>query len=96
MGALFTGIFATSVINPIFKDANGNVFPSGLIEGNGHQLLNQLVGVAIAWVVIVGTLILLTMVDNDWACGLRRQKIEGLDVTQHGEEGYYWKPPPSA
>jgi Amt family ammonium transporter len=93
IGALLTGIFASSVINPIFKDANGNVLPSGLLEGNGHQLLNQCVGVAIAWVLgIVGTLILLTIVDK--VVGLRvteEQEIQGLDVSQHGEEGYYWE-----
>jgi len=93
IGALLTGIFASSVINPIFKDANGNVLPSGLFEGNAHQLLNQFVGVAIAWVLgIVGTLILLTIVDK--IVGLRvteEQEIQGLDVSQHGEEGYYWE-----
>src|ERR1700745_4044899 len=93
IGALLTGIFASSVINPIFKDANGNVLPSGLFEGNGHQLLNQCVGVAIAWVLgIVGTLILLTIVDKVF--GLRvteEQETQGLDLSQHGEEGYYWE-----
>jgi Amt family ammonium transporter len=93
IGALLTGIFASSVINPIFKDANGNVLPSGLLEGNAHQLLNQCVGVAIAWVLgIVGTLILLTIVDK--VVGLRvteEQEIQGLDLSQHGEEGYYWE-----
>jgi Amt family ammonium transporter len=93
IGALLTGIFASSVINPIFKDANGNVLPSGLLEGNGHQLLNQCVGVAIAWVLgIVGTLILLTIVDK--VVGLRvteEQETQGLDLSQHGEEGYYWE-----
>src|ERR1700723_2633861 len=93
IGALLTGIFASSVINPIFKDANGNVLPSGLFEGNAHQLLNQLVGVAIAWVLgIVGTLILLKIVDK--VVGLRvteEQEIQGLDLSQHGEEGYYWE-----
>jgi Amt family ammonium transporter len=93
IGALLTGIFASSVINPIFKDANGNVLPSGLFEGNAHQLLNQFVGVAIAWALgIVGTLILLTIVDK--VVGLRvteEQEIQGLDLSQHGEEGYYWE-----
>jgi len=93
IGALLTGIFASSVINPIFKDANGNVLPSGLFEGNVHQLLNQFVGVAIAWVLgIVGTLILLKIVDK--VVGLRvteEQEIQGLDLSQHGEEGYYWE-----
>jgi ammonium transporter, Amt family len=90
LGAILTGVFATSSINPIFKDAAGNVLPSGLIEGNAHQLLNQLGGVTIAWVVsIVGTLVLLFLVDK--TIGLRvsaSDEIEGLDITQHGEEGY--------
>jgi ammonium transporter, Amt family len=93
IGALLTGLFASSVINPIFKDANGNVLPSGLFEGNTHQLLNQCVGVAIAWVLgIVGTLILLKIVDK--VLGLRvteEQETQGLDLSQHGEEGYYWE-----
>jgi Amt family ammonium transporter len=93
IGALLTGLFASSVINPIFKDANGNVLPSGLFEGNAHQLLNQCVGVAIAWVLgIVGTLILLKIVDK--VLGLRvteEQETQGLDLSQHGEEGYYWE-----
>jgi Amt family ammonium transporter len=93
IGALLTGLFASSVINPIFKDANGNVLPSGLFEGNAHQLLSQCVGVAIAWVLgIVGTLILLKIVDK--VVGLRvteEQETQGLDLSQHGEEGYYWE-----
>ena len=93
IGALLTGLFASSVMNPIFKDANGNVLPSGLFEGNAHQLLNQCVGVAIAWVLgIVGTLILLKIVDK--VVGLRlteEQETQGLDLSQHGEEGYYWE-----
>src|SRR6202795_1316143 len=93
IGALLTGIFAKSVINPIFKDANGKVLPSGLLEGNAHQLLNQLVGVAIAWVLaIVGTLVILKIVDK--LIGLRVNEdaeTQGLDLSQHGEEGYYWE-----
>jgi Amt family ammonium transporter len=93
LGAVLTGVFASSLINPIFKDANGNVLPSGLLEGNAHQVINQLVGVAIAWVLaIVGTLVLLKIVDA--VIGLRvseEQETQGLDLSQHGEEGYYWE-----
>jgi Amt family ammonium transporter len=93
IGALLTGLFASSLINPIFKDARGNPLPSGAIEGNPHQLLNQLVGIAIAWVLaIVGTLVILKVVDV--VIGLRvpeDQEIQGLDLSQHGEEGYYWE-----
>jgi len=90
LGAILTGIFANSTINPIFKDASGNVLPSGLIEGNAHQLLNQFGGIALVWVIsIVGTLLLLFLVDK--TIGLRvseSDEVEGLDITQHGEEGY--------
>jgi len=93
LGALLTGIFASSVVNPIFKDARGNAVASGLIEGNAPQLLNQLVGVAIAWALaIVGTLLILKVVDV--TIGLRvseDEEIQGLDLSQHGEEGYYWE-----
>jgi len=95
LGALLTGVFAASTVNPIFKDAQGNPLPSGLLEGNAHQLLNQIVGVMFAWVLaIVGTLIILKIVDM--TIGLRvsqEQEIEGLDLSQHGEEGYYWEVP---
>jgi len=90
IGALLTGVFAASVINPVFKDTAGNPTPVGLIDGNAHQLLNQLVGVAIAWVLaIVGTLVILKVVDL--VIGLRvtpEHEIQGLDLSQHGEEGY--------
>ncbi len=90
LGAILTGIFASSAVNPIFKDAKGNVLPSGAIDGNWHQILNQLVGVVLAWIIsIVGTLVLLKLIDM--TIGLRvtaDQEAEGLDLNQHGEEGY--------
>jgi Amt family ammonium transporter len=91
IGAILTGVFASSAINPIFKDAKtGATLPSGVIEGNWHQLINQFVGVGIAWgISIVGTLIILKIVDL--TIGLRvtpEQEVEGLDISQHGEEGY--------
>jgi len=95
LGALLTGVFASSALNPIFKNAQGNTMASGLLEGNGYQLLNQLVGVVIAWgLAIVGTLIILKVVDA--SIGLRvseEHEMQGLDLSQHGEEGYYWESP---
>lgn len=94
LGALLTGIFASSVVNPILKDGQGNILPSGALEGNWHQLLNQSVGVVISWVLaIVGTLVILKIVEM--TIGLRvseEEEIQGLDLSQHGEEGYYWEP----
>jgi ammonium transporter, Amt family len=95
IGALLTGVFAASAVNPIFKDAAGNPLASGLLEGNWRQLFNQAVGVGIAWILaIVGTLIILKLVDK--TVGLRvhaDHEVQGLDVTQHGEEGYAWETP---
>ena len=88
MGAILTGIFANSAINPIFGAGKA----TGLLEGNAHQLLNQFVGVAIAWSIsIVGTLVILFIVDK--LIGLRVSEEDertGLDLSQHGEEGYDW------
>ena len=85
LGALLTGVFASRAVNPIFKGA-----PVGLVDGHPGQVLNQLAGVAIAWLLAVaGTLAILKVVD--WAVGLRvgeEQEIQGLDLSQHGEEGY--------
>ena len=94
LGAILTGVFASSVVNPVFKDTQGNTLASGVLEGNLHQIVNQLVGVGISWVLaIVGTLVILKIVDA--TIGLRvteEQEVQGLDLTQHGEEGYYWEP----
>ncbi len=93
LGAVLTGVFAVSAVNPILRDARGNIAASGLIEGNVSQLVNQLVGVAIAWgLAIVGTLAILKLVDA--TVGLRvseEEEMQGLDLSQHGEEGYYWE-----
>jgi ammonium transporter, Amt family len=90
LGALLTGVFATSAINDGLKDAAGKPLPLGMVDGNAGQVLNQAIAVAIAWALaIVGTLIILKIVDA--TIGLRAsadQEIEGLDLTMHGEEGY--------
>jgi Amt family ammonium transporter len=91
LGALLTGIFAVKAINPVFHDAAGNALPSGALEGNPHQLVNQAIGVVIAWVLAgAGTYLILKLVDA--MMGLRvstEHEILGLDLSQHGEEGYY-------
>ena len=88
LGAVLTGLFANSGINAVFGAGKA----TGFFEGNHHQLLNQLVGVALAWVIsIVGTLLILFVVDK--LIGLRvseDDEREGLDVSQHGEAGYEW------
>jgi len=93
LGALLTGVFATSAINDGLKDAAGKVQPLGLVDGHGGQILNQLGGTAIAWgLAIVGTLAILKIVDA--TVGLRvtrQQESDGLDLSMHNEEGYVFE-----
>ena len=90
LGALLTGVFATSAVNDGLKDAAGKVMPLGLVDGHGIQVWYQLIGVGIAWAIaIVGSLIALKIADM--IVGVRVTKEDeqqGLDLTQHGEEGY--------
>jgi Amt family ammonium transporter len=90
LGALLTGVFATSAVNNGLKDGNGQALPLGWIDGNPAQVLYQLIGCAIAWALaIAGTLVILKIVDS--AIGLRMHKeheIDGMDLSLHGEEGY--------
>jgi ammonium transporter, Amt family len=90
LGAILTGVFATSAVNDSLKDASGRVLPLGLVDGNGGQILYQLLGVAIAWALaIVGTLVILKICDL--LLGVRvssEQENEGLDLSMHGEEAY--------
>ena len=85
LGAIMTGIFATKEINDLRMGK-----AMGLVDGDAGQVLNQLVAVLISWgLAIVGTLIVLKICDA--VLGVRidqQQETEGLDYSQHGEEGY--------
>jgi Amt family ammonium transporter len=84
LGAILTGIFATRATGA-FADGQ----PLGLLEG-GKVLTAQVIAVAITWVLaIAATYVILKVLDA--TMGLRvsqAAEIEGLDYSQHGEEGY--------
>jgi len=90
LGSLLTAVFATNAVNDALKDSTGKPMPLGWVDGNYYQIVNQLLGTLIAWVLaIVGTLIILKVCD--WVLGVRvdrEHEIEGLDLSMHGEEGY--------
>jgi Amt family ammonium transporter len=86
LGAILTGVFATKEVN----DLRGGM-PMGLVDGNGGQVMNQIIASAAAWALgIIGTLVILKIVDM--VVGLRTtdaEETEGLDLSMHGEEGYH-------
>ena len=80
IGAILTGVFATQAIT-------GAADPVGMIDGNGGQIVTQLLGVVTTIVFVgVGTAIILKVIDV--TVGLRvPEEVErdGLDLALHGE-----------
>lgn len=85
LGAILTGVFATRACWNIDE---GHAL--GLIEGETRVFIGQLVATAVTWIfAAVVTFVLLKLLDI--TMGLRvtqEQEIQGLDLSQHGEEGY--------
>lgn len=87
LGAILTGVFATKATSDaaLWKGA-----PMGLVDGNSSLFIGQIVAVLITAVLaIVVTFVLLKVLDA--VMGLRVTKDDerqGLDLSQHGEEGY--------
>lgn len=87
LGAVLTGVFAT---RNVADAAVSQGQPLGLVDGNTSLLVGQLLAIGVTWVFSAAvTFILLKVLD---AClGLRvsrDEEIQGLDLSQHGEEGY--------
>ena len=84
LGALLTGVFASTAVNPV---VNGG----GLLEsGSPTLLINQLIAVVATWV-FSGTMTLAILKVVDLAFGVRvREEVElaGLDRAVHREAAY--------
>jgi ammonium transporter, Amt family len=82
VGAILTGIFATKTVNSAGAD--------GLLYGNPGQLLLQIGGILIAYILAaVGTFVILKIIEA--TVGLRvpsEAELQGVDIYEHGEEGY--------
>ncbi len=82
VGAILTGVFATTAVNSAGKN--------GLFYGNPSQVVTQIIAVAIAYVVAgVGTLIILKIVEVTVGLRVKEEtEFQGMDISEHGEEGY--------
>lgn len=82
IGAVLTGVFATTAVNELGAD--------GLLRGDVEQLFEQLGAIGIAYVVAaVGTFIIIKILDA--TVGLRAKpevELDGMDINEHGETGY--------
>jgi ammonium transporter, Amt family len=82
VGALLTGVFATTSVNSAGQD--------GLLYGNPALLGTQAIAIVVTAVYAAGvTWVLLKLIDAVW--GIRvsaEEERRGLDTTQHGEPAY--------
>jgi Amt family ammonium transporter len=81
LGAILTGIFADPAINEAGK---------GLLYGNPHQLIIQIIAVVVT-MLYSGTMTLIIFMVIKAILGVRvdtEHEITGLDESQHGEKAY--------
>jgi Amt family ammonium transporter len=92
MGAILTGVLATGSVNSNLTSGNAAAVKSGLAKyvADGGLVGQQLLAVGLTLVIsIVGTVIIAFIVKA--VIGLRptaEAETAGLDITDHGEEGY--------
>jgi Amt family ammonium transporter len=88
LGAVLTGVFATKEVADVALVSGGN--PVGLIDGNASLLVGQIVAVLITWILAaVATFAILKVLDLTMGLRVKRdEERQGLDLSQHGEEGY--------
>lgn len=86
-GALATGIFCSTAVNPGGAD--------GLLSGNPSQLGIQFIGVLAGYLIAgVGTTIVLTIVKSITPLRVTpEEEVSGLDVSSHGEVAYNFLSP---
>ena len=84
-GAIATGFFATTEVNPGGAD--------GLFYGNPEQVVIQIIGVVASWAVaIIMTFILIKIIGVFMPIRSEEQEENtGLDIIEHGEKGYAYQ-----
>ncbi|MFM2093635.1 MAG: Ammonia channel precursor [Planctomycetota bacterium] len=87
LGAVLTGVFATRAAAA--PEVSGGK-PLGLIDGGTELIIGQLVAVGITWILaLLATFLLLKILDSTMGLRVSRdEELQGLDLSQHGEEGY--------
>lgn len=80
LGSILVGVFACSSINGV----------NGLVYGNAHQFIVQIIGVAIcgvySFIITYATLKILNLIEPVRVS--KEVEIKGLDESLHGEEAY--------
>ena len=81
-GAIATGLWATTEVNPAGAD--------GLFYGSSDLLVAQLISIVVAYALaIVGSFVLFKIVSAFMKVRAdESEEVSGLDIVEHGERGY--------
>jgi Amt family ammonium transporter len=93
LGALLTGVLATSSVNGNLTDVNTYAKDNGLAKlvAEGGLLMEQIKAIGITLVLSIGATIVIAYIVKA-LIGLRPSEeveVAGLDLAEHGEEGYH-------
>jgi len=88
LGAILTGVFATVEVCDTTLVSGGNAV--GLVDGRVQALFGQIAAVVVTWILAaVATFIILKVLDVTMGLRVKKdEEMQGLDLSQHGEEGY--------
>jgi ammonium transporter, Amt family len=90
VGAILTGIFASKEFYQIMGADGKTPINLGLVDGNGQQILTQLISILATYAfAAIGTFIILKGLSLVMPLRAREEaEYQGLDISEHGEEGY--------
>jgi ammonium transporter, Amt family len=89
IGAILTGVFASKQFYEI-PGADGKPIALGLVDGNGGQIVTQLISIVATYAfAAVGTFVILKGLALVMPLRAKEEaEYQGLDINEHGEEGY--------
>jgi ammonium transporter, Amt family len=89
VGAILTGLFASKEFYTI-PGADGKPMALGLVDGNSGQIVTQLISIVATYAfAAIGTFVILKGLALVMPLRAREEaEYQGLDINEHGEEGY--------
>ncbi len=88
VGAILTGVFSSKQFYEILVDGKPKAL--GLVDGNGGQIVTQLISILATYAfAAAGTFVILKGLALVMPLRAREEaEYQGLDINEHGEEGY--------
>jgi ammonium transporter, Amt family len=90
VGAILTGIFSSKAFYTVLGEDGKTPINLGLIDGNGQQIVTQLISIVATYAfAAVGTFAILKGLALVMPLRAKEEaEYQGLDINEHGEEGY--------